>query len=122
MFGLAVYALATGNPGMFIAPYDADGQMCGFDEPVIGFKNLYFTNINIDHTKGGDNIDFNPLIRSGVCVKTCPTAENVLDATWWTDNCIKNTKENCPTATDAKNHYSGITFLTYCLPTKSTDG
>ena len=30
IFGVAVYALVAGNPNKFVAPYDANGSMCGF--------------------------------------------------------------------------------------------
>jgi hypothetical protein len=47
MFGLAVYALVAGQPGKFIAPFDAAGNMCGYAEGFENHPNLYFTEMKL---------------------------------------------------------------------------
>lgn len=49
MFGLATYALVAGQPAKFIAPYDAAGHMCGYEnEDFKPFTKMYFTYMDFD--------------------------------------------------------------------------
>ena len=118
MFGLAIYAIVQGKPQMFYAPYDASGNMCGFDINAATNKDytstpfLYFTWTPTDTF---DEDSMNKMSSSGVCVSECPTTdEEVNDPAWWTANCKGNAKESCPTPSDKP--YASWTFITYCLP------
>jgi len=58
-------------------------------------------------------------MRSGVCVKKCPTGEDVTSAAWWTENCKSNEMAACPTGVTDSNGfapYDAFDFITYCLP------
>jgi hypothetical protein len=102
MFGLALFAVAKGRTAMFYAPYDAANQMCGFDAGVEAYSELYFT--NLDYVAGSG--DFKVMLSSGVCVSSCPNAEQIKDNTWWTENCKKNDKKECPTGDTVGNYAS----------------
>lgn len=55
IFGVGIYALVMGEPAKFIAPYDANGQMCGFkvegdnglNKDVRDYPFLYFTKLDL---------------------------------------------------------------------------
>ena len=87
IFAVAVYALVAGDPHKFIAPYDAEGQMCGFKAEgdnglatdVRDYPYLYFTKLDTSDLVA----ELGPITRSGVCVRECPDAEQVKDAAWW---------------------------------------
>lgn len=42
MVGLSGYGIQKGNPAKLIAPYDAAGNLCGFDTNL-GFSKVYLT-------------------------------------------------------------------------------
>lgn len=92
IFGLAVYALVAGNPDKFIAPYDATGQLCGFKnelglkKDLTEFPYLYFTKMPEPGTKVEDGF-VTKVMASGVCVKECPDATQIADASFWTNDC-----------------------------------
>jgi hypothetical protein len=118
MFGLALYALIEGDPEKFIAPYDADGHMCGYSDDYDKFPKLYFTIFSVDE-------DVTKVTRSGVCVTECPDKTQIADQTWWTENCKSNDNAGCPKALVPADPtpdfpYNSQTFLTYCVP--SFDG
>ena len=118
MFALAMYALIEGEPDKFIAPYDADGHMCGFTDGFTANPKLYFTVFGIGE-------DISKVTRSGVCVTACPDATQIADASWWERNCLANANAACPKALVPGNPtpdypYNSQAFLTYCIP--SFDG
>jgi hypothetical protein len=86
IFGVGIYALVMGEPGKFIAPYDANGQMCGYpsgseidsnlnkdvrDYPYLYFTKLDTTDLNLDRSR------FDEVTQSGVCVKSCPSGTDI---------------------------------------------
>ena len=74
VFGVAVYALATGDPHKMIAPYDGAGNLCGFDEGYTDYKYMYMTDLNPSNPTSLSGVT-----ASGVCVKSCPTSANLKD-------------------------------------------
>jgi len=58
-------------------------------------------------------------MRSGVCVASCPNADDAKDPTWWTTNCKENTGAKCPTGT--QENYDGFPFITYCIPNPTSE-
>lgn len=60
-----------------IAPYDASGNLCGFNDSgndMTLYPKLYFSDIT--------KMDINVIFSSGICVKTCPGQTEINDASW----------------------------------------
>ena len=75
MLGLSIYAISSGRPQMLVAPYDAHGNLCGFQKlgsdglavpgsaDMTGFKYLF-----VPRDQGTKKSQYN----KGLCVKECP--------------------------------------------------
>jgi len=60
-----------------IAPYDGAGNLCGFDD-YKDYPKVYLTTLLQPDAKPDVKLG------NGLCVKKCPTEENLDAATWWT--------------------------------------
>ena len=76
------------------------------------YELLYLSNV---HKKDYDNI-----MAHGLCVKSCPTAEQAADSQWWTENCKSNSKVKCNDVLAKKKfQYAGTESQRICYPTES---
>ena len=56
---------------------------------------------------GLGDADVESVMGTGVCVKTCPTATDVVNEAWWKANCKDNSAMKCATmTTDTTRQYS----------------
>ena len=59
-----------------VAPYDAKGNLCGFQtetgHDMTPYPKLYFTDIT--------QTDVEAIFSTGICVKSCPGVEDVKDS------------------------------------------
>jgi len=63
MVAVSAYALSHGNPSQLVAPYDSDGNQCGYGN-LSDYKYLYFA------------VPFPNYINTTVCTKACPSYTN----------------------------------------------
>jgi hypothetical protein len=66
MFGIAGYGFANGNPSKLLAPLDADGHFCGYDDGYEDFPLLYYWSLSSDWAN------------SSVCVSVCPNSTSTI--------------------------------------------
>jgi len=67
MISSAVYGIMHGNVAKYLAPIDGLNRFCGHDEGVKDFPKMFFTSLLGTPAQ---------IIKSGVCVKECPTKKN----------------------------------------------
>lgn len=72
----------NGDPNNLLIGWDSDQNGCGFSEATKDYPYLYFPQSpsmdQIERISNGDLRDIITLLKSGACVKECPTA-NQLD-------------------------------------------
>ena len=63
MLGVVGYSIKVGNIGEALAPFDTQGNICGYSTGFEKYKYMYFKDISPD---------VKDLIHSGICVEECP--------------------------------------------------
>jgi len=85
-----------------LAPVDADGNLCGFTDETRDYPHLYLYDLEgaIDDTRS--------MFDYGVCVKTCPTVDSLIE-------CV-DTRFSGDSCADSPYRYGTDDFMGYCLP------
>jgi len=70
LMGFSFWGMIHGEINMMMAPVDGQGRICGFNETVKDYPNLWIADLN----KALDSPS--NMFKYSVCVKECPSAHN----------------------------------------------
>lgn len=121
MLGMAAafgYAFTQGNPSLAKTSWDYDKMGCGVNTTTKDYPVLYWPEIPgssaVSEVSAGNFSSVVKLLKSGVCVKECPTGNSTIDCspTTWMTSIHKNYYSGC------KYYPAGVsTGVTFQYPT-----
>jgi len=91
MAGILAFGFTKGDLKKMAAPYDQGASMCGFDATygttdMTDYGFLYFTNLITDNMD--DLLSVDDIFSQGICVKSCPTQDDIsMSTSWFGANC-----------------------------------
>lgn len=104
---MSIYGYSAGNPWEYMAPIDADRNICGYSPGYEDYPDLFIADILAAIN------DPTEIFKYGVCVKECPSSADS------TIECMP-TQEVQTCQPSADNSYGSDDVFSYCVPDEDT--